>query len=135
MNTGTTIFNKAEKWKRRKNAGEKQVEIAREEKVSEPYVSRVLKLEELPRGERDKYYYMVERNEIIPAAVLDLVDYSGDQRKRQEALEEAIQCGKDRDTANEKAKRPGKRGRATDRGKVTKADIRSAIEKLTAKGR
>jgi hypothetical protein len=130
MNTGTMMFDKAAKWKKRKSAGEKLVDIAREEKVSGPYVTRVLKLEELPRAERDKYCYMIQRNQLIPSAALDLVDYSDDQTKRDEALEVAIQCCKDRDVANEKAKRPGKRGRVTDRGKVTKADIRSAIEKV-----
>jgi hypothetical protein len=54
-----TIFDYAEKWMKRSNAGDSQVGIAKAENVSEPYVSRILKFARLPSQEMNTYRIML----------------------------------------------------------------------------
>ncbi len=128
-----TIFDYAQRWKKRKNAGDTQVAIARDEGVSESQVSRVLKFGKLPSVEHNRCHNMFHNGEITEGAILDLVD-SGDPEKRRMVLELAIQHCKIRDADAESDKRTGRKGRSTDNGKVTVDEIRSAIKELKELG-
>lgn len=127
-----TIFDYAERWKKRKNAGDTQVIIAKDEGVSEPQVSRVLKLGRLPNVEYNRYYNMFRQEKMTEGAILDLTD-SGDAENRRIVLELAIQRCKARDASAQSDKRAGRKGRTTDKGKVTVDEVRSAIKELRGK--
>jgi hypothetical protein len=106
-----TIFDYAEKWMKRSNAGDSQASIAKAENVSEPYISRMLKFARLPNQETNTYRTMLQKGEIIEGAILDLVDKGDTPDERRKVLDRAVRYCQARDIAAERARKSGKKGR------------------------
>jgi hypothetical protein len=125
-----TIFDKFERWKKLTNEGRPQVQIATYENIDKSYVSQVVKhFGKLSQREITHYKQMFDDGEITQGAILDLIK-PDDLETRRKVEEGARRICNARDVAAEEARRLRKKGRFTEKGKITAKEVRSAIQEV-----